>query len=300
MKKSLSFMVLLLFVAQFHAQQYIPLLQEGNQWYEYHEDYTPDGYGPVYEMVVFINGTEEKNGILYKKLFSNIYCTAGDRTFPCNPVTNPDVFYKLVRENIDEKKVYYYDEETNSDVLLYDFSLDAGDHHPENFPFYDNNSPYYDLIISNVVQGHVFDRDVKTFTMYDNNKVNIYEGIGSNTGLLHRPGLPIFEGGNWLICFENVESGKSCNSEFHLLATSESQFNKDLILYYSKSNHTLGVKGDSSHYYTIRFFDAGGRFLETIKAKGNQNFTLESGANGILFYTISDEKTVGKGKIILP
>lgn len=295
MKKHLQFLALLVSVL-WYAQTYKPLLQQGNKWYEKHEDYNFGSPSPNSYTYFYINGEETKNGIVYKKMLSNMYCYTPDRNQPCSPTGNADQFYKLMRENVAERKVYYYDEASNSDVLLYDFTLNTGAVHPNNFPYMNEPGSTNDLTIDDVVQGVVFGRNVRSFDM---NSTHIYEGIGSNRGLLHKPGMPIFEGGNWLICFEDAASGKSCESDFHL-GTAESSIKQDLKLFYSRENREIAINGNSAQRYIITFFDVSGKTVEQVLVTGRQKFSLKNVVKGqLLFYTISDGQNLVKGKIIL-
>ena len=294
MKRTLQFLFILISFFSL-SQNYKPLLQEGNKWYEHKEDYNWDLPSPQYYTYIFINGEETKNGILYKKLFSNMYCYSSDRYFPCTLTGNADQFYKLLRENISEKKVYYYDEVSNSDILLYDFSLNKGDIHPNNFPFSDVNSFITDFTIDNINHGVVFDRNIKAFRIDDS---HIYEGIGSNTGLLHKPGRTIFEGGNWLTCFEEANSGKSCNSIF-TLGISEKNKESGFRVVYSRETKNLIIIGSSQKNYTIKFFDSSGKMIEHLLVKGNQNFKLKNSVKDqVVYYIILDGNNFENGKII--
>lgn len=305
MKKYLS-LILLLFLAFFYSQEYIPLLKEGNKWYEKKIEYNFDMASPLSKTYIFINGEETKNGIVYKKLFSNLYCYTWDSFFPCGATGNPDIFYKLLREDINERKVYFYDEATNSDVLLYDFSLSVGNQIPYNFPNYatnSENSPDFVWTINRIITGgKVFDRTIsKTFNKdsYYPNSDNIFEGIGSNLGLLYPPGRPIFEGGNILECFESVASGKSCDSNF--LSSKESLNLKTFDLIYLKNFNSYVITGKSSEKVLLQLFDFSGKLVQEKQVNSNERFQLNNvSKSNTYLYQLSSSKGNFAGKIIIP
>ncbi len=309
MGKILSFFVLF-FAANLFSQQYVPLLQEGNKWYEINIDYFFDGASPLSKTYIVINGEETKNGIVYKRLFKNLYCYTPDKFFPCSPTGNSDEFYKLIRENDAERKVYFYDAVSNSDQLLYDFTLNIGDIIPWIFPFYAQNSAYNpngDLIVVNIVQnGKAFDKSISKTFLADNNSYNnyefstkIYEGIGSNVGLLYAPGRRMFEGGHFLECFENTASGKSCNSAF--LSSKETSNSKNYTLIYSKSTNSFKIIGKSAEKFEIQFYDFSGKLLEAKTIKSNEVFQLMTNfKSGLYLYKMISKNGLFTGKIMIP
>ena len=309
MKKYLS-VIILLFIAKTYSQQYVPLLQEGNKWYELNIEFNFDMPSPLSKTYIVINGEETKNGIVYKKLFSNLYCYTSDKFFPCSATGNTDIFYKLLREDINERKVYFYDEITNSDFLLYDFSLNVGDIIPSNFPFYAQNSngnPPNNLNVMKIVKnGQAFNRSIsKTFFTDDisdgnsNLYPNIFEGIGSNIGLLYRPGQKMFEGGHFLECFENIASGKSCDSNF---LSSKDIFNpKEFALIYFKDRNSYKIIGKSSEKFQLQIYDFSGKLLETKSVTSNEEFNMNNSSKSATFmYKLTSSTGVFTGKIIIP
>lgn len=283
------------FATELSSQEYVPLLKEGNKWYQTHIDYNFGGPSYITGFYYFINGEETKNGFVYKKLYSNTYCYSSLYPSPCFPVASSDFFFKLIRENVDEKKVYYYDEQSNSDVLLYDFSLNVGDDIPNSFPYHAVNTSNGTYKIESIDNGKVFNRNIKSFSNYS---LRIYEGIGSNTGLFSAPGSPIFEGGNWLDCFENATSGKSCDSKF--LNINEISNKKAFTLAYSKELDQFKIFGKKGEC-NVKFYDASGKLLNDIIVKSGEYFTLKfvTSQNKILFYELTSSGITERGNLLL-
>lgn len=298
MKKNLLILFLFAFFNVF-SQTYTPLLKEGNKWWVYYrEGYCDICNAQFRAYYIFINGEITISGVTYKKIYSNLY-----HINPYGPfgngesnTNNPDVFECLMREDTATKKVYILDPVTNTDKLLYDFSAQKGDVIDSNFRWGFYNYP---VTIDDVVSGSVFGKDnVKTFKSDYNN--NIYEGIGSQSGLFSRPaGHPFEIGAYWLDCFEDTV-GKSCDSQFVLLGTSENSIDKNLTLYYSKLNNDFKVLGNLSQDYKVTFYESTGRLIEEVNAKGKQSFSLKNIIkNKILFYTITSQGKSWKGKVMI-
>ncbi len=154
--------------------QYTPLLNPNNVW-ESSYGYSVE-YGLYYHMML----SEETQLVNGQEYYSFQYIG----TYP-ESNSYEDGF--LLRENIDEKKVFILDE-NNEEVLLYDFNLEIGDTVPvsgfEPFGMYTFPDP---LIVSDITFETIFGiPDVKVFHTEGVNGVThlkIYEGIGTNDGL---------------------------------------------------------------------------------------------------------------------
>lgn len=291
MKKNLF--ILLLFFTSFNlfSQSYTPLLKEGNKWWESYWDSSGYNFYGRENYYYFINGESLLNGFIYKKIYYNKYetCLSPLSFFSCYPTNNPDQFVGLYREDILGKKVYQYDGgDSSGDFLVYDFSKNIGE----------AMTPYQ-LTIEEINYGNVFSRNVKGFKFSQNSPIQnfyIYEGIGSGNGLFSGRN-DSFEVGRDLLCFEDT-SGKFCNSQF-ILGNSESNLEKSLTLYYSKETQNYKIIGNPLLDYKISFYEATGRLLEEVNAKGNQSFYLKNTTKNILFYTITNQGKSWKGKIMV-
>lgn len=300
MKKLLLFLSFFAFTLSF-SQIYTPLLKDGNKWWESLSEGYCDGCNAFSDgFYYFINGEEVINNITYKKIYVNYYYYCADLG-PCGFTNNPDVFFTYMREDIRNEKVYTYDKVSNTEKLLYDFSLNVGEYGTSNWPLSlsGNNSNYK---IEEIVSGKVFDRDVKNFQISfegcTNCFYNIYEGIGSQSGLFSKPDRGPFELlAYWLQCFEDT-SGKSCNSYF-VLGTDENDKKKNLTLYYSKETEDFKIIDNKTQDINIKFYDFTGKILDEINTKTNQNFKLNNTYNQkILIYIISNKTSSWKGKIM--
>lgn len=299
MRKNLLIVLLFIFVNIF-SQAYTPLLQYGNKWYVGFVDsnydqclYISGRTNYVYE----VGGEEIFNGKTYKKILCDFGLSPYHIRF-CGDNLQGNVAAYL-REDIAERKVYKYNPNSNSETIIYDFSLKANDSFPTSgydTYFLHNGS----ATVTDVGYGTVFNTEVKYFRIngLQGSKNLVYEGIGSESGLLELPFYIGISYGNLLDCFENT-AGQSCNSQL-VMGTAEQSTEKNLTLYYSKENRDFKILGNPSQDYKVSFYEATGRLAEEVNAKGKQNFSLRNTVkNEILFYTIKSEGRIWKGKVMI-
>ncbi len=299
MKKNLFVLLLFTFINAF-SQSYTPLLKEGNKWYVSFVDsnydqclYITGRTNYVYE----VGGEEIIGGKTYKKILCDFGLYPYHIRF-CGDNLQGNVA-ALLREDINERKVYRYNPNSNTETVLYDFSLQVNDSFPTNgfdTYFLSNGSP----TVANIGYGKVFNTDVKYFGINGLHGLNnaVYEGIGSESGLLELPFYIGISYGNVLNCFENA-AGQSCNSQL-VLGISENFTEQNLTLHYSKSNNDFKIIGNPFQDYKISFYESTGRLVEEVNANGKQTFSLKNDIkNKILFYTITSLGKSWKGKVMI-
>lgn len=293
MKKFLLLIISFISLNSLFSQNYKPLLVDGNKWWQSYWDSSGYSFYGMSKYYYFINGNAIINGLTYKKIFGNTYQTCMSFSpSSCVNTNNPDSFAFLMREDVITKKVFASFDNGLTETLVYDFSRNIG----ETYGDYQTNN----YLIQNISFGSVFNQNVRAYQFpkgyyYYAPDFNVYEGIGSSTGLISGPSIS-FEYGSNLECFENT-SGKSCTSQF--LGTSENKIQKNLTLYFSKETQDLKIIDTKTQNYSIKFFDASGKILQEIKTKSNENFKLDKNYyNTVLFYIITNNSGSWKGKII--
>lgn len=272
------------------SQQYKPLLVDGNKWHVSFYDGRPDisciNISQSTSYIYKISGDSIVNGKTYKKItfdFTKYPYIRGCGSFQ-NEKNN---FAALLREDINEKKVYRNINGTINENVLYDFSLNTGNEIPITGYDFDN---FNTTNVDKVLFGSIFG---KYFSLI--NTGYLFEGIGSSNGLLEFPGQRPFEFGHWLECFE-TSSGIVCNG---FLANSEISINpSNPKLYFSKTDKSLKIILPENKIVKVDFYDSAGQLIKQISTKSNQSFYLDRNFKGILFYKITDDK-VYSGKLIL-
>jgi hypothetical protein len=155
------------------GQEYLPLLEENKVWSISHEKQT-------------LIGDTIINEITYKKLFFHNYL---------KELTQDSLKYiAALREDTINKKVYFIWKGFNTEVLLYDFSLDVGDTFeakspkfnfsgPEYFDFYPPSRLKVLMVVDSVIGGN--SRKVLKLSIIDTFLDYWIEGIGSTYGLFY-------------------------------------------------------------------------------------------------------------------
>ncbi len=175
MKKIL---LIIIFMAALLArgQDYIPLIGENKVWSVSHEKFT------------FLGDTTI-NDLEYSKLFYHNFIQE----------FTPDSleYVAALREDTINKKVYFIWKDFNTEVLLYDFSLDVGETFHAQYPefsfsgptyFVNNINPRY-LDVSRVTDSIIEGKSRKVLVMANHYSYDIedyfIEGIGSRFGIIY-------------------------------------------------------------------------------------------------------------------
>lgn len=176
------------------SQDYYPLIEEGKSWNVM--TVVPSGGWPPFDTTYFtvnyyITGDSIHNNNEYKKLFTS------DEETPTYWTLKG-----IIRED-SSKKVWYKRIFDENEVLLYDFSLMAGDSLKLGF----DTTIYYlvDSISTEIVNG--LQRDKFWISQYDYYWHETWiEGIGSNKGIINGAMASAVGGWTYLLCMsENGE-----------------------------------------------------------------------------------------------
>lgn len=312
-----KFILFFLFFFTFNsAQTYIPLLQNGNVWWEIEVDTSGNSYYSYTKVKYFFQGDLLVSGLIYKKLYRNQYAGTflnggGPFNSPYWPLDNPNEFVTYLREDVDGKKIYRLQSPDGEEKLIYDFNLNIGDTIPKNL-WDPHNINYTDPnygVITQITSANIFGRIRKVFKIYyiagsqgqPDERLYVIEGIGNKTSLLSLPDSDkIFELGSYSECFEDIANGKNCDRNL-TLAVKNTEIKLDAQLIYSKTNRDFRILGKEKNY-TVYFYDSLGRKIETIDNIGNGNTfrLLNEKRPSIVYYFIKGDQTEKLGKILLP
>ena len=313
MKKYL--LLLLFYFGSSNAQNYIPLLQDGNVWWEIEADTSGNTNLRYIKYKLSVQGEITINGHIYKKINRSSYAACS--ICPDGPFGNSyypyeyDEGFLYMREDIPNKKVFLFYNPNLQEILAYDFSLNVGDTIPKNLrePHNINNTDPNYGIITQITFANIFGRIRKVFKIYyipssqgqPDETLYIIEGIGNRTSLLSLPDSDkIFELGFYSECFEDVANGKNCDRNL-TLAAKNTDIKGDAQLTYSKTNGVFRILGKEK-IYTVYFYDSLGRKIETFDNISNgKTFKLVNKIqNSMIYYFIKGDLTEKVGKILLP
>jgi hypothetical protein len=212
----------------------------------------------------FITGDTIINDLMYHKLQKSgiVYAAGG---FGCSW----DIFWSInyyagcFRNDVSAKKVYYMNPYTDTEKVIYDFSLSVGDTIPE-LDYYPNY-PTIESIDSIEIGGKFHKRFKIDNKCWDAYTLYIIEGIGSTYGLLSSTFCP-FESASTLLCLSiNEETFYSdpwwqgnC-TPIYLEIEDYSQDKMMISLYPNPTNGELRIESGKLRVENMELFDIYGR-----------------------------------------
>lgn len=213
---SASILLMLLVPVYSAAQEYQPLLNEDAHWNYEHQITCLPFVIAFYNYSVFLEGDTTINDTTYKKVYRphREWTTANEGCL--EPMLQDTGYVGGLREDEAERMVYFFPpgEDEESEILLYDFSMELGDTlNPYLSVNWDSNVPIVDSVDFVEINGNMHKR---MFIRSDWNHY-IIEGIGSNFGLVEPfPNATVDAPVTELICWTNgdghyPDSVEACN-----------------------------------------------------------------------------------------
>lgn len=286
------FLLVLLYPLLGAAQDYIPMLQEGNTWsvdVEYVDPMPPNDCCLTITHQVNLGNTEIINGKVYYRLIV-------DENERC-----------LLRE--EDGFVYKYDESNNIDRLLFDFTLEVGDIFNLNGSAYDEGAPCIptaaprDGIMEVVEISTQFiagaDRKVIIFNepLPPSTYITWIEGIGNISGIDSIFGTIDGSSPGVLVCFSNngetyfMNGATSCDNTTLGL----DELSKEEIILYPNPVTSVSVLQIPKSFQAdlLLVYDVSGKLVKEIVLDGNTHIinTMEY-ASGLYFYKLIENNQV--------
>lgn len=268
---------------------YHPFIEEGKTFAIADRDGSICGFSAVYR---YGFGEEvEIESFTYRNIERLDYNPSG--TVFCPPFTaesewNTTDFF--VRENVEERKVYFKLDQDEEEFVLYDFSLEVGD--SISTPFNINDEYYHvleindvNLVDGTVVQEYVFSGGTGSF---DGNFKYI-ESVGSELSTFGDFGMGIgFH--SELLCAEindNLIYDGNCSG--YVLETEEENQNKFRV-YPNPTANFINIEFENYLDSKAQIVDATGRLVQSIQLNASpQRINLEDLDPGIYFLVITND-----------
>lgn len=269
MKHCTAVVVFLTFIVQGHAQTYIPMLGNQEEWH------LTSCYHGCLTDVYHTDGDTLVDGKSYKILDGYHYIS---RTF-------------LLREDIQEKKVYLNLKAPgyNQEYLLYDFSLGVGDSIRMQNPItpFPEDGGYFKLdsiVAKPLVDGNLY--DFFYFSPSPSNTVSTWnsvwvEGLGSLSMITAPGGNPDFFGVGQISCFfkENeliytdLEVIDECVS---VLSVAEENAMEAVVLF-KPANEKVCYLKNATRVKKVEVFSIQGKKVLTVSNDGDELVSLDLG-----------------------
>jgi hypothetical protein len=200
------FIILLAISFQSKSQSYIKLVNDSLYWdVAYAEEgYICEGFGDITPRRYFFDGDSTIiNGIVYQQMKAYPFIELDGEYPNCGPFAIDTIAYldyRTIREDTINHKVYRYDAWSDSEVLLFDFTLNQGDtFHVE--------GAEWDIIVDTVYQYTTEDgieRKMIEFNDIANYWGFMLEGIGGPLGPFREAiELPLATSGEYLYCVQS-------------------------------------------------------------------------------------------------
>jgi hypothetical protein len=296
MKKAIRFLFIIISLSFFiskksSAQEYLPTALEESRRIvaNYYQD--PE-YVPIPEM---ISQWEYKctndtiiNDTLYKKVYKR---NLKINTYPYEPISEY-ILFRFIRDDIENKKVYVRSLAGGPEVLLYDFSLAAGDY--VSLPITD-----YDVdFVVDVYPGSAFGSQSNYFDF----AAGYYymEGIGSNCGFLEIM-TSVLKKKNRDISFTALENyclSGDCESVF---VSAEEILNtpKKLHVYPQPATDFVHFTLNDAEISKIKIYNLNGELIEEIEGVSTIHWNCKNIVSGVYFYKGFSPNNFYSGKILI-
>jgi hypothetical protein len=289
MKRSITISALLIFTfgsLSIRSQSYIPFPDTTINWSIHGQTSSFYSYGNPGTQTVLTLGDSIYNAATYTKIFR------GNQNFPVG----------MYRQDITAKKVYWVEAGTNTEKILYDFSLSVGDTAKVNG--YRIKVAARDSVLVNGSYRKRMKIASNSLSYYTGPEYWI-EGIGSSYGFLNSGMVDKYMmdvGPPWLVCMSVAGSLVYPSSSFtacHIASTigvAENAANGGFAVYPNPSSGTV-------NYYTlpgmsIEVFDILGRRLQDFKATSPSGEIILP-TKGLYFIHAGDDKRAVTVRVVV-
>jgi len=296
----------LLVVAAFlvSAQSYRPFPDSGYFWNEEHgtlQGAACNG-GLTFEYhnclsSIYFGLDTTINAVVYHRLYNQQACSwqaIMSPGPPCLSSGNYIIAENLVacfRQDTSLRQVFIYDFWSSSDMLLYDFSLSAGDTLLQAY----NNPNYPDVQVTRIDSILLADGYHKQFILnlplLSGDSISIIEGVGSSIGLLEELHTQ-FENNDVLLCLANAvqtiypDTGTSCNIVSGIPAV---EVRPLVELFPNPFQDYLYVSfAYSMKNVSIRIYQADGRLILNKKMDPDDSRIYLPGLSGGIYFVVFD------------
>jgi hypothetical protein len=269
-------------------------------WIQQHADFQ----GTTYFWRTYLYGDTTISSLSYKKLYRTSVNSYIYPPPPPPPFYNSYNFIGALRQDIPAKRVYFYEEETGTEKLLYDFTLAIGDTAYSDIPWADSIVVQYVVTgIDSILAGSVYHKrlviESLPTTTLASVAANWIEGIGSEAGPLNRY-LTGFEFSHALACFSFNEENKYYDEMWppapdcsFSVAIGEQE--NDLIGIVVSPNPTAGIISLSvscNETLSLELMDLSGKILFSCQTRELSGITVDLNefAKGIYLVKLADTK----------
>lgn len=283
--KSNYLIVLLLTVynLQLFSQDYEPIIKEGSFW-DIEKNYWA---GSKEFKRVQVDGEIEINNKIYIKLKQVKIQVSNSSDEPQFFIDNSKfipIAHVFLRENIDEKKLYIFDNNQNKEFVLCDFNLNIGDTIDN---YYGHQAEDVSVTITNITLNN---NNRKVF--FTNQGISYTEGVGKSDNNL-TPYINTIDGfTETVFCHGNDNNQNNCAE---VLSTKNNQLSS-VKIYPNPLEDFLTIKNIENS--TVKIFSTTGALLKYTKPQNDLKIDVSSFKSGIYILEISNSKGKKRNKLL--
>jgi len=291
-------------VGSLKSQEYIPMAVEGSHWIISYDDInTPPTVDQLWEY--YSSGDTCMGTECYKKVFRRELVTSNDP-----PPFEPDGQYELfgfIRDDSIARKVFailiddYFECSSNTEFLLFDFSVDIGDTATSCLI-----PTFMDFVINSITQKNYIGFETRAFT-HSEEDLEYYEGLGSYYGLFEEMFAPV-KSVNTRYIYHTFLYFYCRESPCDLIVALSEYFNQEIPVQVSPNpltiSTTLGYTLERPENVQFTFYNLQGQIVYRMQErqdKGVQKveWSAEGLPAGMYYYRMVAGKQVGSGKLVV-
>lgn len=288
--KKLIIVLIVFFNLNIYSQEYLPTALEDSRRVVAFFSVSMSGVNIIVEMIsqweYKCSGDTIINDTIYKKVYKRNLKT---NTYPYEPISEYQLV-RYIRDDIEQKKVYQRFLSSNTESLLFDFSLEIGD--------------YVQLPITEADVDLVIDAGSNSF--YFELEYYYMEGKGSNCGFLE-PMLILPSKKNELDAeYTNLEKycvDEDCESIF--VNTIEiTSSTKETIIFPQPAVNFVKFTFESSESLKIQIYNLRGELIDELIGESNIQWDCGNVGSGVYLYraelnSSDNNREVFRGKLII-
>jgi hypothetical protein len=281
--KCFLFQIILFFSSQLFSQDYEPIIKDGSFW-----DIKTEYFSGTKEFKrIQVDGEIEINNKIYTKLKQATIQVSDNSSQPQFKI-DIDNFYEIdyvyLREDVNQKKLYIFDNNQNKEFVLCDFNLKIGD---EIDNYYGHQSEDSNVTIIDI---SLDENNKKVFQT--NQGVSYTEGIGKSDNNLTSYINTVDGFTETVFCNGNAENQNDC-------ATVLNTNNYDLSSINTYPNPVKNILTiQNTENITIKIYSIKGSLLKTKSSSTNLKIDISAFSNGIYLLEVSNSTSKERRKLI--
>ncbi len=299
MKKIILFVITLAFLSGLSGQDYIPFPPDSTSVWRLDEQWwNPDPWEiTTYRQLIFQDGQT----VFMGKVFNNFFASGDVTTYWSNGTTTTSTFSHSDYYSIRTEKSQVYVLAYNTEYLLFDYEIQAGDTVPDDW--YIRDFCYNPLVVGSIDSVLIGNRYHKRYNFLDPWMYGtiswFIEGIGHDLGIVESACMTPDHGCNFVCYAENGESllqvGDICDLTVDITEAQPTDFAFNISPNPTTGLISLEFESQRESHISLQLFDLAGRNFKNeswqINPGINKNYLDLSGLKNGIYMIIFNQDT---------